>query len=323
MFATTIGKNIDKALQFLEDGELVGMPTETVYGLAADALQTDAVLKIYTTKGRPSFNPLILHVASLEDITKYTSSDNALAMQLAEQFMPGPLSILMPRNINLIPDIVCAGLPTVAMRIPNNAVAQQLLKAYNKPLCAPSANKSGYVSPTSAKHVLSELQGKIPYILDGGLCGVGVESTIVECIDNQIWLHREGGISAAAIEKAVGKKINIAIPHHAQPKTSGQLKSHYATVTPLYQGKVGALMLKHTGKKIAVISFYQLYDGATTFPLSKEKNIDEAAKNLFATLRILDAEDYDIILAEIFPSEGIGAAINDRLFRAQVVMKKD
>lgn len=316
MFATKIGKDIDQAAHWLSLGEAVAIPTETVYGLAADALQEDALLKIYSIKGRPSFNPLILHVGSIDEIERYTLGTSVLALSLAEHFMPGPLSILLPRNTAAIPDIACAGLPTIAIRIPNNELTLALLKKYPHPLCAPSANKSGYVSPTSPMHVSAGLQGEIPYILDGGLCNVGIESTIIEVIDNDVFLHRQGGVSVEVIEKFIQQKIKIAIPHHEQPSTSGQLKSHYATTTPLYRGAVEKLIEKFSGKKIAVISFSKTYNNVSNFPLSIKGDLSEAAKNLFATLRRVDDGAFDVILAEEFPKEGLGAAINDRLYRA-------
>jgi L-threonylcarbamoyladenylate synthase len=321
MYATSIDRDIDKAIRHLAEGNLVAIPTETVYGLAADALNEDAVLKIYTTKGRPSFNPLIVHLANVADIPQYCLGNIDFAMQIAEQFMPGPLSILVPRNTALLPDVVCAGLPKIGIRIPATSITRQLIEAYGKPLCAPSANKSGYVSPTSAQHVLSSLQGDIPYILDDGECSVGLESTIIECIDNEVWLHRKGGVAVEAIEQFIGKKVMEAIPHHAQPSTSGQLKSHYATNTPLILGNVTEQIKLNASKQIAIISFYKEYDGASTFALSPTKNINEAAKNLFSTLRKLDNGQFDIIIAEHFPNEDLGAAINDRLYRAQSVMK--
>jgi L-threonylcarbamoyladenylate synthase len=316
MFATQIGKDIDQAAYWLAKGEAVAIPTETVYGLAADALQEDAVLKIYSIKGRPSFNPLILHVADLDEIAKYTLGHSKLILDLSKKFMPGPLSILLPRNTNLIPDIVCAGLPTVAIRIPDNELTLSLLRKYKKPLCAPSANKSGYVSPTTPNHVNAGLQGEIPYILDDGACAIGVESTIVEVVGSEVFLHRQGGIAVETIEQFISKKIKIAIPHHEQPSTSGQLKSHYATRTPLYRGNIAANCLKFSGKKIALISFYKQYEGVTNFQLSPKKDMLEAAKNLFSVLRKVDEQDFEVIITEEFPNEGLGAAINDRLYRA-------
>jgi L-threonylcarbamoyladenylate synthase len=316
MFATKIGKDIDQAAYWLAQGETVAIPTETVYGLAADALQEDALLKIYSIKGRPSFNPLILHVGSINEIERYTLGKSQLALSLAEHFMPGPLSILLPRNTNAIPDIACAGLPTIAIRIPNNELTLALLQKYPHPLCAPSANRSGYVSPTSPMHVSAGLQGEIPYILDGGLCSVGIESTIVEVVGEDVFLHRQGGISVEEIENYIGRKIKIAIPHHEQPSTSGQLKSHYATTTPLHRGNIEKLKEKFAGQKIAIISFSKFYDDVTNFSLSTKSDLNEAAKNLFDTLRRVDDGAFDVILAEEFPNEGLGAAINDRLYRA-------
>lgn len=321
MYNTKIGNDIDEAIALLNANELVAIPTETVYGLAGNALQTGVVAKIFEAKSRPFFNPLILHLATIKQINEYAFLDE-ISLQLANKFMPGPFTLLLPKKDN-VPDIVTAGSTKVAVRIPNHQLTHQLLSQLNFPLAAPSANPFGYVSPVSATHVLQGLQGKIPYILDGGNCQIGIESTILEIENNEVILHRSGGLSVEDIEAVIGKKINVAKPN-STPQTSGQLKSHYATTTPLLQGNVDKLLLEFKGKKIAVISFKQSYlsiDAQHQFILSSQGNLNEAAQNLFATMRILDTMNYDLILAEIFPAIGLGLAINDRLKKAQVTEK--
>ncbi len=318
MFATKLGNNIMEAQHFLDAGETVGIPTETVYGLAANAFNTDAVLKIFQIKQRPTFNPLIVHTYSIAAINNFVTEINDTAMQLMQAFMPGPISFLLPRNTTIIPDIVCSGLSQVAVRIPNNKLTLNLLQQLQYPLCAPSANKFGYVSPTTAKHVLQGLQGEIPFILDDGPCSVGIESTIVECTSTHIIMHRQGGITEQQI--AAISSLPIIKPIKGKlPATSGQLKSHYATNTPLYLDNIASNLLKFADKNVAVISLQKIYNN-NTYPLSTTGNLLEAAKNLFAILRALDGV-YDIIIAEKMPNTGLGIAINDRLFRAQQNMK--
>ena len=318
---TEIGTNIEKAIHFLNANELVAIPTETVYGLAANALNTSAVAKIFEAKNRPFFNPLILHLASIEQIKNYAFVDE-ISLQLAQHFMPGPFTLLLNKKNN-VPDLVTAGSPKVAIRIPNHTLTNQLLQQLNFPLAAPSANPFGYVSPVTATHVLQGLQGKIPYVLDGGNCAVGLESTIVEVNNENIILHRTGGLAIEEIENVCNKKV-IQPQQQTTPQTSGQLKSHYATATPLLQGNVEELIHQFANKKIAIISFNKKYFGIDEqhqFILSKGGNLNEAAQHLFTTMRELDNLNYDIILAEIFPNEGLGVAINDRLKKAQVTEK--
>jgi len=321
MFNTKIGKNIDEAIAILNANELVAIPTETVYGLAGNALNTSAVAKIFEAKNRPFFNPLILHLAAAEQINQYAFFDE-ISLQLAKYFMPGPFTLLLPKKDN-VPEIVTAGSSKVAVRVPRHQLTHQLLSQLNFPLAAPSANPFGYVSPVAVTHVFKGLQGKISYILDGGNCEVGLESTIIEVENNEVILHRAGGLEIEKIEAVVGKKIIVAT-HHSKPQTSGQLKSHYATETPLLQGNVEKLLQQNREKKIAIISLQKKYESIEVehqFILSPQGNLNEAAQNLFTTMRELDEMNYDIIIAEIFPSNGLGLAINDRLIKAQVTQK--
>jgi L-threonylcarbamoyladenylate synthase len=321
MYTTKIGTDLDEAIAVLNASELVAIPTETVYGLAANALDVAAVSKIFEAKNRPFFNPLILHFATVNQIEQYAELDETSKL-LANHFMPGPFTLLLNKK-KAVPDLVTAGSNKVAVRIPNHTMTLQLLSQLHFPLAAPSANPFGYVSPVTANHVLQGLQGKIKYILDGGNCTVGLESTIIEVDNNQIVLHRAGGISIEEIEAVVGRKIIIAT-HHSKPQTSGQLKSHYATSTPLLQGNIVELLKQFSGSKIAIISFQQQYqsiDVEHQFVLSSKGDLSEAAQNLFGTMRKLDNMNYDIIIAENFPNTGLGVAINDRLKKAQITQK--
>lgn len=321
---TETGIDIVQAIDYLTKGQLVAIPTETVYGLAANALNEDAVLKIYAAKNRPQFNPLIMHVASFEQAKKFIKDIPVEAEQLAAAFWPGPLTMLFNKQQN-VPDLITAGSKRVAIRVPNHPLTLQLLSQLDFPVAAPSANPSGYVSPTTAAHVYEGLHDKIPYILDGGACGVGVESTIVGWNEEgEIELYRLGGIAVEQIEAVIGKKIT----HHKKitdnPNTPGQLKSHYATHTPLYLGKINELLPLFEGKKIILINFKQYHPDIPKeqqLILSASGSTEEAAKNLFRVLREVDNMNADVILAELLHDEGLGKAVNDRLERAQHSMK--
>lgn len=326
---TAIGTDITIAAAFLQAGELVAIPTETVYGLAANALDPAAVAKIYAAKNRPSFNPLILHLANTNQITDYAEADE-MSIKLAQKFMPGPLTLLLPKKEN-VPDITTAGSKKVAVRVPDQPLTLLLLSRLSFPLAAPSANPSGYISPTNAHHVMDGLRGKIPYILDGGNTKVGLESTICEVAGKQIILHRAGSVTAEELSACSGLPVvdssdahTLHVSQHLsenQPATPGQLKSHYAPHTPLYMGNILQLIQEHTGKKIAVISLDTEYTGVTNFKLAPDHQLSTAASQLFATLRNIDQSDFDLIFSEIFPNEGIGIAINDRISRAQFILK--
>ncbi len=322
---TETGHDILKAASFLRNAELVAIPTETVYGLAANALNEDAVLKIYAAKNRPQFNPLILHVASFEQAKQFIKDMPAEAEQLATAFWPGSLTMLFNKQPT-VPDIVTAGSKRVAIRVPNHPLTLQLLAQLDFPVAAPSANPSGYVSPTTAQHVFEGLHDKIPYILDGGPCGVGVESTIIGWNeDGELELHRLGGIAIEQIEAVIGKKIKHQKKITDHPSAPGQLKSHYATHTPLYIGAIDELLPAFADKKIITINFQQYQTGLSKeqqFILSATGSAAEAAKNLFRVLREADSMNADVILAELLPDEGLGRAVNDRLERAQHSMKE-
>jgi L-threonylcarbamoyladenylate synthase len=316
MQQTQIGTDIDHALALLEKGELVAIPTETVYGLAGNGLDTKAIARIYEAKQRPQFNPLILHVASIDQAKKLVKNIPEPFVWLMEKFSPGPITYLLPKS-DLVPDMVTAGSSRVAIRIPDHPLTLSLLSRLNFPLAAPSANPSGYVSPVSAKHVLEGLYGKIPYILDGGNCHVGLESTIVGFEDDSIIIHRLGAISAEQINALTGMRVETRLAH-ASPTAPGQMKSHYATQKPLMLGDIKKNHTKYSDKKIGVLAFSQSpsIHCTTEIILSPKGDLTEAASGLFAAMRRLDASPAEIILAERFPDEGIGRAINDRLERA-------
>ena len=316
MLKTIIGKDIELARELLEKGELVAIPTETVYGLAANGLNTKAVAKIYEAKNRPQFNPLILHVANLEQARNLVAEIPDACIRLMERFSPGPITYLLPKS-KLVPDLVTAGSSRVAIRIPDHKLTLSLLSQLDFPVAAPSANPSGYVSPVSAKHVLEGLEGKIGYILDGGECNVGLESTIVGFEDDTILIHRLGAITAAQIIEATGKKVEISLSH-AAPTAPGQLKSHYATQKPLLLGDILDNYALNKEKKIGLLLFKGNpgVEAMTEIILSPKGDLAEAASKLFSAMRKLDASNIDMILAERFPENGIGMAINDRLERA-------
>lgn len=312
-----IGNNILKAKNYLEKDELVAIPTETVYGLAANALNPIAVAKIFEAKERPTFDPLIVHTHSLKEVQNFVTNIHPALLKLAETFWPGPLTLLLPKK-EIIPSLVTSGLDRVGVRIPNHALTLELLSQLNFPLAAPSANPFGYISPTKAEHVDKQLGMKIPYILDGGNCEVGLESTIVGEENGDIIIYRLGGLSVDDIEAVVGK-VSIQLNQSSNPKAPGQLKSHYAPKKPVYIGSLNELQSKYVDKRIGAIVFgndIKLNETTTIKNLSTSKNYQEASANLFSFLRELDEADVDVIISELLPETGLGLAINDRLKRA-------
>lgn len=315
---TKIGTDISFAKQLLQNNELVAIPTETVYGLAANGLNADAVLKIYETKNRPAFNPLILHVAGIEHARKLVESFSPVALKLAEHFWPGPLTLVLKKQAH-VPDIVSAGLDSIGIRIPNHPLSLELLKQLDFPLAAPSANPSGYVSPTTPQHVQQQLGEKVQYILDGGACTVGIESTILKVTGDEVTLLRLGGIESEKIEKVIGTSGRLRrLTHQGNIEAPGMMSSHYAPGKKLLLGDIEENLVKHSGKRLGILSFKKAfkYPSATELILSPSGDLHEAARNLFSYLRKLDAADIEIILAEPAPDEGLGKAINDRLQRA-------
>lgn len=314
-----IGTNIQTAKELLTAGKLVGIPTETVYGLAANALDPDAVLEIYRVKKRPHFDPMIIHLPHWDHVLKYVEEIHPKFELLAKELGPGPITFLLKRK-SIIPDIVTSGSDLVAVRIPKHPMAVNLLESLDFPLAAPSANPFGYISPTCARHVEDQLGDKIPYILDGGPCEVGIESTIVGMMGNIPTIYRKGGYSIEKINDVCGKML-IHPSSSSNPKAPGMLTNHYAPNKHFILGSLDLLLQKYKGKKIGLITFNQSYPDQVNIvekSLSKTGDLKEAARNLFSVMREMDKENIDVILAEELPEEGLGVAINDRLRRASV-----
>ena len=301
------------AARLLEQGELVAIPTETVYGLAANALDADAVARIFIAKNRPTFDPLIVHIAEPENINDYVTTVPQAATVLASAFWPGPLTLLLPRKA-LIPDLVTSGLERVGLRCPDHALTRKLLRRLTFPLAAPSANPFGYISPTTATHVNDQLGTKVSYILDGGPCRIGLESTIVGFEDGETVVYRLGGIAVKAIADAVGP-VRLAVSKSADPQAPGQLSSHYAPHTRVVLG-LPASTPAEPAQAFGVLSFSRNHGFRHELVLSPEGDTAVAAQRLFSCLRELDAKGLDVIHAELAPDHGLGPAINDRLIRA-------
>jgi L-threonylcarbamoyladenylate synthase len=308
------GTDIQKAKELLIKGELVAIPTETVYGLAGNALDPVSVTKIFEVKGRPQFDPLIVHVPEFAAVERYASNVPHPAKRLAERFWPGPLTLLLPKK-EIIPDLVTSGLDTVGLRCPHHPLTHELLTTVPFPLAAPSANPFGYVSPTRPEHVQEQLGSRITYILDGGVCHVGVESTIVGFENGRAIIFRPGGITKEEIESVIGK-VDVRTHSTSNPKAPGQLLSHYAPRKKLLLGDLGELRKKYASNVTAILSFQKDYHASFQFVLSPAGQLTEAAQNLFLALRTLDKMPVDLILAEPVPDGGLGQAINDRLRRA-------
>jgi len=308
---TRITQNAAEAVAWLERGDLVALPTETVYGLAADALNPDAVLRIFEAKERPHFDPLIVHLPDLSWLEKVADSVPEQAQQLAAAFWPGPFTMVLPRT-KLVPDLVASGLPTVAVRMSAHPVFQEVIEAFGKPLAAPSANRFGRISPTSAAHVLGELGGRIPLIVDGGNTTHGIESTIVRFgADGRIEILRSGPVTREMLEGfgSVGAAGSTA----SLPVAPGLLKTHYAPVTPMRF----LLPDEPPTAYAALLAWCEPRTGyAACEVLSPAGDLREAAATLFSKMRILDANGTPLIIAEPVPDRGLGTAIMDRLRKA-------
>ena len=296
----------DDAARVLAAGGLVAFPTETVYGLGADATNGQAVARLYAAKGRPQFNPLIAHVLDLAAASRLAAF-NAAARRLAEKFWPGPLTLVLPKPADCpVADMATAGLDSIALRVPAHPVARELLAKFGKPVVAPSANRSGHVSPTTAAHVLGDLRGRIDLIVDGGATPVGLESTIISCMGAPALL-RPGALSRAAIEATLRVSLAEAVPRD-RPEAPGMLASHYAPRAKLRLNARAA----QAGETL--LGFGAAPDAALN--LSPRGDLVEAAANLFSHLRALDAEGAKVIAVMPIPHEGLGEAVNDRLQRA-------
>jgi L-threonylcarbamoyladenylate synthase len=302
---------IKAAARSLGAGGLVAFPTETVYGLGADAGNGEAIARLYAAKGRPAFNPLIAHVADTAAARRLGVFD-AAAEALAEAFWPGPLTLVVPKRPDCgVADLALAGLDTVGLRVPAHPVARALLTAFGGPVVAPSANRSGHVSPTCAAHVLTDLRGRIDLVIDGGVSDVGVESTIVACLGEPTLL-RPGGVAREAIERVLGRPLAVAAPAETDaPLAPGMLSSHYA---PKARLRLDA-EAPRDGEALLAFGPTPAFNGQT-LNLSPRGDLIEAAANLFSHLRALDASGTKSIAVMTIPHEGLGEAINDRLQRA-------
>lgn len=310
-----IGTDIHRAKTLLEDGELVAIPTETVYGLAANATDAEAVVKIFKAKDRPLFDPLICHFSGLEAVEKWIGALPEKAKVLANNFWPGSLTLILPKP-DTIPDIVSSGLDHVGVRVPNHPLIRELISQIDFPVAAPSANPFGYVSPTTAQHVVDQLGERISYVLDGGPCEVGVESTIISFANPDLpRLLRHGGIPREKIEALIGP-VEEELLSSSKPAAPGQLEKHYSPKTKF---EIHANLTEFEGtdsKKTALLYFQGEHNGENQFVLSENGDLEEAARSLFRIMRQLDEMNFATILAESVPNEGLGRAINDRLKRA-------
>lgn len=307
---------LNRAAEILKSGGLVAIPTETVYGLAANALDARAVARIFAAKDRPFFDPLIVHLADVTWWPRVVSDFPPTARRLAEQFWPGPLTLVLPKR-DTVPDLVTSGLETVGIRVPDHPLTRELLRLTDLPLAAPSANPFGRLSPTTAEHVRQQLGERVDMILDGGPCRVGVESTILQVQDGETTLLRPGGVAIEEIEALIGSVRRADRPSHEQPAAPGMLDSHYAPRTPLKivdaipqsppSSRTGLLLFSGSGGTIGFTAVELL---------SPTGDLIEAAATFFQALHRLDQAGLDLILATPFPDHGLGRALNDRLRRA-------
>ena len=323
MLVTATDENIAKAAEILKSGGVVAMPTETVYGLAGNALDGKAVARIFEIKGRPQFNPLIAHFAEGADV-ETCAVINEKARALAQKFWPGPLTIILPRAKDCkVSELASAGLETLAVRVPAHAVARKLIRACGFPLVAPSANLSGSVSPTSPAHVTESLGNKVDMILAAGASSVGLESTVVDLSDDKPVILRPGAVTAEDIAYVLGEKVAYETGDAAKPKSPGLLLKHYAPKIPLRLNAIDV----NPGEALlgfGSLRFMGIKGGgaAMSLPESQRKNLSEegdlhqAAANLFAMLRALDRPEHTGIAVMPIPDFGLGIAINDRLKRA-------
>jgi L-threonylcarbamoyladenylate synthase len=312
----SLDQQIEDGAAAIRNGGVTAFPTETVYGLGADVFQPDAVKRIFAIKGRPQFNPLIAHIADMDQLDKLVPSIPENAMRLMEEFWPGPLTIVLPKR-NEVPDIVTAGMDTVAVRMPENPIALDLIRRCRTPIAAPSANKFTYTSPTTARHVKEQLGSLCDTVIDGGACRVGVESTVISFTGSAPVLLRPGGVPVAEIERLIGSVATPAPDKLKDLESPGMLPNHYAPATPLSafetipdnyndMADVGVLLFGPTART---------FKGAVE-TLSQHGDAGEAASNLYAALRRLDALGLREIVAEYAPHQGLGQTINNRLSKA-------
>lgn len=312
---TEIGKDIEKARAILRAGGLVAIPTETVYGLAANALNPEAVAKIFEAKNRPRFDPLIVHISTFEDLERFFIQKDLRLNNIAKKIWPGPLTILHQKS-EIIPDIVTAGLERVAIRIPDHPLTLALLSGLEFPVAAPSANPFNYVSPTSAKHVMDQLDGKIDYILDGGQSAVGVESTIIGMEGDELVVYRKGGTEIEKIRELFDGKIRIQTLSASNPSAPGMLKKHYSPQKKMLLFPSNFDISQTDISKTGFLRFKETMENIPwQFVLSPAGDLKEAASRLFEGLRYLDKLPIDTVYIELVPEKSLGLAINDRLKR--------
>jgi L-threonylcarbamoyladenylate synthase len=313
-----ITTNLNIAVSALNNDDLIALPTETVYGLAGNAFCDLAIKRIFELKKRPLYNPLIVHIKSIDYLSKVATAIPENAMKLANAFWPGPLTLVLKKQPN-IPDLITAGKETVAVRMPNHPMALALLDLLEFPLAAPSANPFGCISPTSASHVYNYFDEELKVVLDGGECQNGIESTIVGFEDNQPILYRHGSISIEDIEQIVGK-VKIVTKNNEAPDAPGMLSRHYAPKTKTFlTNNVSEFLKSFPNKKIGLIVFQDVIPNQENIiqeVLSTTGDLKEATKNLYAAMHRLDNCNLDIIIAERLPNIGLGKSINDRLERA-------
>ena len=310
-----IGKDIELANKIIVNGGLVAVPTETVYGLAGNALDEKSILKIYSAKDRPKFDPLIAHTDSPEKAEFLAKEFPQQARALANKFWPGPLTLLLPKK-NSIPDLLTSGLSRIAVRVPNHPLTLKLLSQLDFPLAAPSANLFGFVSPTQASHVDDQLSDRVDYILNGGKCKIGIESTMVGFDEHGAVVYRLGGVGVEEIEAVIGP-VRIELNKSSNPDAPGMMKSHYSPGVPVIIGTIRDELRNAVKKKVGVISFSEVFhDAHEMHVLSPTRDLNQAAKNLFSAMREMKEAEVQVILTEKFPDVGIGRAINDRLARA-------
>ena len=309
--------SVSEAARLLKEGEVVAIPTETVYGLAGNAFEPKALAKIFAAKERPTFDPLIVHIADIAQLTDIAKDIPDCAYRLAEAYWPGPMTIILPKK-DCIPDLCTSALPSVAVRFPSHPIAQAIIKESGLPLAAPSANLFKHVSPTTAEHVAAQLADRIAGIVDGGPCSVGVESSIISLVGEPT-VMRPGAITPEMFKAILGEvKIKESTSKPGQPMLApGQCDTHYRPQVPLYYGEVpaGYTLPKHT---VRIAFGSQAGPIPATVNLSATGDMVEATSKLYAFMHDLDKSEYDLILVDPIPNTGVGMALNDRLKRASI-----
>lgn len=333
----SVDKNVDKeesysqiqqAADLLKKNEVVAFPTETVYGLGGNAKEDSAITKIFAAKGRPSDNPLIIHIAKRAQLNELVEKVPATAEKLMDAFWPGPLTIIFEKKQGMLSEIATAGLSTVGIRMPDHAVALRIIEESGLPIAAPSANRSGKPSPTKASHVKEDLDSYIAGIVDGGPTGVGVESTVVDCTEETVVILRPGGITKQQLESVVGevRMDQALINKEIKPKSPGMKYTHYAPNAPLFlvDGSKEKIQLlveeeKQKGHKVGILTTLEnkeYYQADFIYACGKRADLSTVATELYDGLRSFDHKEIDIIFGEMFPAEGVGQAIMNRLMKA-------